>query len=179
MTGDQKTRIIAWAADHHLPETYSDRWLALVPEDASAVLSVAEGLRLRTGQFVVALEMLSEIAAREGLDIAQILERPELKRIMGSKGSAPGKASALLDALRVIRFPRLQEMSDRLNAQIRALGLPSGVRVSLPSDLASDELRIEIAAHGGLELRNLLKLLAEKTDALCRIADALGGADEV
>jgi uncharacterized OsmC-like protein len=51
--------------------------------------------------------------------------------------------------------------------------------VILPSDLASDKLRIEIAAHGGLDLDKLLKLMAEKAESLCRIADMLVGADEV
>ncbi|HVN88621.1 MAG TPA: hypothetical protein VMT61_02270 [Candidatus Binataceae bacterium] len=179
MTAEHETRISDWAAEHHLPDTYRDRWLELAPEDAMALISVTEGLHLRTGQFVVAFEILVEIAARDRVSIATILERRELRRIVEGKGSGPGKASALLDALRLIRFPRLQEMLDRLYAQIRALGLPSGVLVSLPSDLATDELRIEIAAHGGLELRNLLKLLAENADALCRIADALGGTYEV
>ena len=180
MTSDElKTRIRDWVKQHHLPEAHRDRWLGLPQDDANALLTIAEGLKLRTGQFVVAFETLTEIAARDGTTIAKTLGRQESRRIIDGDGSAPGKARALLDTLRVIRFPRLQEMLERLNAQVRALGLPPGLRVILPSDLATDELRIEIAAHSGLELENLLKLLAEKTDSLCRIADTLGGADEV
>ncbi len=180
MSSDEaKTRVSAWATAHRLPETHRNRWLELPPDDLVALLTLAEELRLRTGQFVAAFETLAEIAARDGKPIVAILEQREMRRIIDGEGSAPGKARALLDRLRVIRFPRLQAMSDRLNARLRALGLPSGIRIILPPDLASDEFRLELAAHGGLELRNLLNLLADKTESLCRIADALGGADEV
>ena len=176
---EQDTKIRRWAAAHRLPDAYRDRWLELRDEGRSGILGIAEDLRLRTGQFIVAFDMLAEIAAREPASIAQILERPAVRGIVNGAGSAPGKARGLLEALRAIRFPRLQAMSDRVATQIKSLALPAGIRVVVPRDLSSDELRIELAAHGGSELKELLTRLAEKADPLCRIADALGGADEV
>ena len=64
-------------------------------------------------------------------------------------------------------------------ARIAELKLPAGVRVVLPPDLGSDELRMELTAHDGAELKGLVEAVADKSAELCRIADLLGGADEI
>jgi hypothetical protein len=173
--GDEKALISAWSAAHRLPQAHLVRWLNLAAADGAAMLALTQDLRLRTGQFVTAFEMLEEIAVREGTSISEVLQHRELRQIIDSGGSAPGKARALLEAMRAIRYPRLRRMSERIRAQVRALALPAGIQVVLPVDLSSDELRVELAAHGSTELEKLLKVLVAKTDSLCRIADALGG----
>jgi hypothetical protein len=173
------TRIRAWADNRRLPHAPLARWLALGPEDSAALLGLAEDLRLRTGQLITALEMLEEIALRDRASVAAVLARHEIRRILNGTGSAPGRARALLDQLRAFRFPRLKRTADRLTAAIAALGLPRGVAVVLPRALGSDELRIEISAHGGAKLDRLLEALANKRAGLRRIADLLGGIDEV
>jgi len=177
--GNTEAKILAWAADHRLPQTQQNRWLGLAERDRVAMFAIVEDLHLRTGQFVTALELLEEIAVRESTKIAEILERRELRRIIEGAGSAPGKARALIDAMRAIRFPRLREATDRIAAQVADLALPAGIRLVLPRDLSSDDLRVELTAHGGIELRKLLDALAGKTDHLCRIADALSGVDKI
>jgi hypothetical protein len=177
--GEVEAKIRSWADEHRLPEAHRDRWLALAEDDRAAMLTIAETLRLRTGQFVAALELLEEIAVRENAPIAEILARPDLHRIIDGAGSAPGKARALIDALRAIRFPRLREAADRIAAQVADLALPAGIRLVLPRDLSSDDLRVQLTAHGGIELRKLLDALAGETDHLCRIADALSGVDKI
>ena len=174
-----EARIHTWAADHRLPQAHRDRWLALAETDRAATMAIVEGLRLRTGQFLTALELLEEIAVRESVKIAEILERRAVRRIIDGAGSAPGKARALLDALRAIRFPRLREAADKIAAQVADLALPAGIKLVLPRDLSSDDLRVELTAHSGTELRKLLDALAEKADPLCRIADALSGVDKI
>ena len=174
-----EARILSWAADHRLPEPHRKRWIALDENDRAALLTIAETLRLRTGQFVIAQELLEEIAVREKLNLKEILERRELRNIIDGAGSGPGRARALLDTLRAIRFPRLRAAADRIAAQVAALALPAGIRLVLPRDLSSDDLRVELTAHGGSELRKLLDALAGRADSLCEIAEALGGADEI
>jgi hypothetical protein len=174
-----EARILTWAADHRLPGAHRDRWLAFAEGDRAATMAIVEGLHLRTGQWVTALELLEEIAVRERVKIAEILERRELRGIIDGGGSAPGKARALLDALRAIRFPRLREATDKIAAQVADLALPAGIRLVLPRDLSSDDLRVELTAHSGMELRQLLDALAGKADPLCRIADALSGVDKI
>jgi hypothetical protein len=55
--------------------------------------------------------------------------------------------------------------------------MPHGIKVVLPRDLASDEVRIEIVAHGSAELSELLETLRIKAGPLVRIAAMLGGTD--
>ena len=164
-----------WEAGRHLPDVHLDRWLALAPEDRAAVMELAEALHFRTGQLVTAFELLEEIALRERTTIAAVIACHDLRRILDGAGSAPGRARELLEALRVKRFPRLQRMAERLASEIAALGLPGGIKVVLPKGLASDEVMIEIHAHGGADLQSLIDAVAQARTGLARIADLTGG----
>lgn len=173
---DAKIRNWAWL--HRLPQTHLLKWQALGESDRAAMLNIAEKLRLRTGQFVSAFEMLQEIAVREQEKIADIVARLKLQRIINGPGSAPGRAGIFLNELRAIRFPRLTEITNRLKAEIAALGLPHGIAVALPHDLGSDELKIEIKACSGAELKMAIEALANNSAKLARIAEMLGGSGE-
>lgn len=177
--GETDDAIRQWAAQRHLPEAHLRRWLALADQDRAALLELAEGLRLRTGQLVTTLELVEEIAVRESATIGMILVRPEIRRILDGTGSAPGRARALIDTLRVIRFPRLKRAADRLSVEIAELGLPHGVKVVLPKALSSDEVRVEISAHGAADLGRLIDSVARAREGLGRIADLIGGADSI
>ena len=140
-----------------------------------ALLSVAEDLRLRTGQIVTALDLLDEIAVRERVPPAAILSREELRRIIGGSGSGPARASAFLISLRSIRYPRLAAATEELRAEISALRLPRGVSLKLPKELGSDELTISIQAGNPAQLERAVAALTEKIGGLARIFDLLGG----
>lgn len=177
--GETQASIRRWAEQRRLPQAHLDRWLALDDLSAAALLEVAERVHLRTGQMVAAIDLLDEIAVRERTNIVSILARRELRRILDGAGSAPGKARALLEELRALRFPRLKQMTERLANEIGALKLPAGINVVLPHEFGSDELRIEITAHGGDELESLIEAVAKGGKELGRIARMLGGADEI
>jgi hypothetical protein len=177
--GEIDDTIRRWATLRHLPDTHLIRWLALAPEDRTALLGIAERLRLRTGQLVSAFEVLEEIALRERITIATIIASDEIRRVIDGAGSAPGRARDLLDTLRAKRFPRLHRMTTRLVNEIAALGLPGGIRVVLPKDLASDEVRIEICARGGAEMVRLIDAVANVRAGLGRIADLNGASDSI
>jgi hypothetical protein len=178
-----------WAAERRLPDAHLRRWLALADDDRAALLELAGTLRMRTGQFVIAFELLEEIALRERaingsiekveVTIAAVVARREIRRILDGAGSAPGRARELIEALRAIRFPRLKRAADRLAAEIAALRLPSGVRVILPRELSSDEVTIEISAHSGAKLEYLIDSVAAVRAGLGRIADLIGGVDSL
>jgi hypothetical protein len=168
-----------WAAERHLPDVHLDRWLALAPDDRAALMELAEGLRLRTGQLVTALELLEEVALRERTTIATVIACRDIRRVLDGAGSAPGRARSLLDALRVKRFPRLRRMTERLSTEIAALGLPGGIKVVLPKDLSSDEVMIEIHAHGGADLQALINAVAQARNDLGRIADLTCGVGSI
>lgn len=174
-----RTAVQEWAAAHHLPQSAVDRWLELGETDALAILAVARDLRLRTGQLLSALEMLAEIGVREGRGAASVLARDELRPIIRGGGSRPQRASALIDKLRELRYPRLARTRSKLEAAVAAMRLPPGVSVVLPKDLSSDELMIRLTVGTGAKLDKLLAALAERKDELKALIEALGGSDEI
>jgi hypothetical protein len=168
-------RIRELAAARRLPDSHLARWLKMEAASRAAILEIARTLRLRTGQLVSALDMLEEIAVREGASIAAILERREIRRIADGSGSAPSRASALLEALRALRFPRLKQMQEELRAQISALKLPRGIAIDLPKDLGSDELTVSLKVASDAELTRLLEALQHSRPGLTRVIEMLGG----
>jgi len=172
-----EARIRHWARARALPQAYVARWLGLTEPSRTRLLELAEALKFRTGQFITAFELSEEIAARENTNIADLLCRPRMRQLIEAPGSGPGKARALLGELRVLRYPRLKQATERFAAAVAALGLPRAIRVILPRELASDELRIELVAHGSGEMDQMLKALSDNADQLVRIAAMLGGTD--
>ena len=167
--------IRACAESRHLPQSHTEKWLAMLTPSRMALLDYAERLNLRTGQLIAAIDLLDEIEIREGIAPVAILTRDDIRRTCTLNGSGPWRAKAFVDALRAIRFPRMKETSDRIAAEIAALKLPSGARVELPKDLGSDELTIRIGARTGRELETLIGALAAKKLQLVRIIEMLGG----
>jgi hypothetical protein len=167
----------AWAEQRHLDRVHLDRWLALDAYSAASLLGAACRLRLRVGQLQGALEMLEEIALVEGEQVSAVLARAPLKRILEGVGPAPARARAFVEELRAMRFPRLGRALDEMKAEISALKLPRMVAVTLPKDLGSDELRIELRVRNAAEFKDSLRALADRADDMERILDLLGGGN--
>jgi hypothetical protein len=170
-------RLLSWANTKALPSPYVQKWLALDERGRARLLEIAENLKMHTGQMVAAIALLEEIAIREGRDTGEILASPSLRRALNSAGSGPGRARTLLDELRLLRYPRLRRTLDHLAKEVAALKLPPGIKIVLPRDLASDEVRVEIVAHGSAEMEQLLACLTAKSSKLTALAAMLGGAD--
>jgi hypothetical protein len=163
------------AAERRLPQSHLDRWLAMDPPSRAAMFDLARALRLRTGQLVTALETLDEIAVREHVTVAVVLDRPDIRRIANGSGSAPSRASALLEALRTQRYPLLKRMQDELRSEVSALKLPRDISIDLPKELGSDELTVSLRVRSGAELAHLLDALDRSRSGLTRIIEMLGG----
>ncbi len=166
------------AAERRIPPSHLARWLAMDQASRTALLEIARALRLRTGQLVTALETLDEIAVREHATVADILEQPEIRRIAGGSSSTPSRASALLEALRMLRYPRLKNMLQQLRAEISALKLPRAISLDLPKDLGSDEVTVSLRVRSATELAHLLEALERSRPGLTRIIEMLGGKTE-
>jgi hypothetical protein len=175
MTADIDQQIRAIAAERRLPATHLARWLAMDPPSRAAMLDLARTLRLRTGQLVTSLDILDEISVREQVTIASVLDRPEIRRIADGSGSTPSRASALLEALRTVRYPLLKRMQEQLRSEVSALKLPRGISIDLPQELGSDELTVSIRVRTGAELAHVLDALDQKRSGLTRIIEMLGG----
>lgn len=171
--------IRALASARHLPESHLARWLAMDMPSRTAFLKFAESLRLRTGQIVLALDLLGEIAVRESKSAADILAVSELARIAQRAGSAPERARAFIDALRAMRFPRLSEAAARLESAIGELRLPRGISLVLPKELGSDVLTIKLEVSRESDLERAIGILTQRRAAIAQILAMLGGSDEV
>jgi hypothetical protein len=167
----------AWAEQRHLDRVHLDRWQVLDASSAAALLDAACRLRLRVGQLQGALDMLEEIALVEDAQVSAVLARAPLKRILEGVGPAPARARAFVEELRAMRFPRLGRALDEMKAEISALKLPRMVAVTLPRDLGSDELRIELRVRSAAEFKDSLRALADRADGVERILDLLGGGN--
>jgi hypothetical protein len=174
-TDEIDIRVRTIAAERRLPASHLDRWLAMDPPSRAAMLDLAQTLSFRTGQLVTALDTLGEIAVREHVTVAAILDRPEVRRVANGPGSAPSRASALLKALRSLRYPLLKKMQEQLRSEVSGLKLPRGISIDLPKELDSDELTVSVRARSGDELAHLLDALDQKRPALTRIIEMLGG----
>ena len=163
------------AAARRMPHSHLARWLKIDAPSRTAFVDIARTLRLRTGQIVTALDTLDEIALREHTTIAAILDRSEIRRFANGSGSAPARASALLEALRTLRYPRLRQTQEQLRAQISALKLPRAISIDLPKDLSSDELTLSLRVKSADELTRLVEALGRSRPGLTRIIEMLGG----
>jgi len=177
-SAEAERRLRLWADTKALPPVHVQRWLALDEPGRIRLLEIAESLKMRAGQCVVALSLLEEIAIREGQTIGEILDRPSFRRIFNSAGSGPGRVREMLDELRTLRYPQLTRAAQRLAQKVATIKLPPGIKVTLPRDLASDEVRVEIIAHGSEEMARALASLAAKASELVRLAAMLSGADD-
>jgi hypothetical protein len=163
------------AATRRLPDPHLARWLRMDAASRAALLEIARNLRFRTGQIVTAIDTLEEIGVRNRLSVAAILERPEIRRIVHGPGSAPSRASALLEALRSLRYPRLRQMQELLRSEVSGLKLPRGISIDLPKDLGSDVVTVSVRVRSGGELAQLLGALDRSQAGLTRIIEMLGG----
>jgi hypothetical protein len=170
-------RLRRWANAKALPPAYLQKWLAVGEPGRTQLLEIAESLKMHTGQFIAAFALIEEIAIREAQDVGEILACPSLSRVLNSAGSGPGRARALLDELRKLRYPRLKRAAERLAEEVAAIKLPAGIKIVLPRDLASDELRLEMVAHGSAEMERLLACLTAKSSVIVGLAAMLGGVD--
>jgi hypothetical protein len=168
-------RIRTLAGERRLPNSHLARWLAMDLASRAAFLDIARAVRLRTGQLVAALDTLEEITVREQVSVAAILDRPEIRRIASGSGSAPSRASALLEALRTLRYPLLRKMQEQLRSEVSALKLPRGISIDLPKELGSDELTVSLRVRSAAELAHLLDALGHSRPGLTRIIEMLSG----
>ena len=169
------TQVRELAAERRLPQSHLARWLAMDSLSRAAMLDIAHILRLRTGQLVTALDIVEEISVRDQMTVAAILDLPEIRRIANGSGSAPSRASALLEALRTLRYPLLKRMQEKLRAEVSALKLPRGISIGLPKELGSDEVTVSLRVRSGTELSHLLDALDRSRSGLTRIIEMLGG----
>ncbi len=178
MTQDE-SEIRALAEKRRLPAAHLTRWIGADAASRDAIMEFARTLALRTGQIVEALDLLDEISVRERVEIAGVLARPALARLLTAAASRPDRARDFVAELRRIRYPRLAELARRLHSEIAALKLPGSIRVVLPPRLGSDELTLQFTVSSAAALDRALEAINQRRESIARIIEMLGGQDEV
>jgi hypothetical protein len=110
------------------------------------------------------LDWLDDIAARDGVRPAAVLDAPALVSALASRGSAPDRLKRWKEALRRLRYPRLVAREQAFGAAVRGLALGRGVAIAPPVALEGGTVTITIRAGSAAELATHLEGLA----AACR-----------
>jgi hypothetical protein len=108
------------------------------------------------------IDWLEEISLRDRLLIRDILATepiPGLK--MDPRLGRADKLKRIKNQIRRLRFPRLSEIEDSIQAHIRELKLKPPIRLSVPAGLEGAKLHVEFEASTQAELLALIRELAE------------------
>jgi hypothetical protein len=169
--GNTVDAVRAYGAARQIDPRLIEQWLGWASGDATALLDVADALRLGSNHLGDVMTWLEEIAARDGIAPADALCAPAIRGVLSTRLGRSDKLKRVKAVLRSQRFPRLVAVERALDAAIRDLGLGAGVTVRFPPGLDGDELTIEVRARRSEGLR----------DATTRLHAAVsdGGFDRV
>jgi hypothetical protein len=170
--------IRAYAGDKRFAAPLLERWLALPAADRDAVLELAVALRLGENQVRDVLDDLLAIAARCGRSAADVLSGAELATIRARGLGRNEAVRAVKLALRRLRYPQLTAAEHRLAEQVKALGLPAGVRFELPENLEGEHIAVVLRGRSAAELRAQADAVAAalRQAPLEAMFDLLGGS---
>lgn len=115
--------------------------------ERAALAAIVAALRPSAHHLGDALDWIEDIAARDGVQAASILDRAELRAALAASGSAPDRWKRWKDALRRLRYPRLAAREREFAAAVRALGLGRDVAIAAPPAFEGGGLTITIRAR--------------------------------
>lgn len=155
---------------HYRPATI-DRWLGMDTDDAQALLGIAEELRLGENQLRDVWDWADEIASRDQKTLSAVLSDPSISAARRADVSRNDRLKRVKDSLRRLRYPRLVETEQRLQALVAQLRLPRSARLSLPVSLEGDTLKLEAEIGDPAALAALAEALlaAAGSDACAQI----------
>jgi hypothetical protein len=156
------------------------RWLNLGAGDGAALLALVQELKAGENHLKDFLDWFEEIVLRDGVDVAAILARDDLARILSDpRLGRNDKLKRLKDELRRLRFPRLARIEDEIQRRVRAMKLDPQVTFTVPAGLEGGAVTIKIQAASYDEARRLTAQLGEavETDAMKEIFSLLHGDD--
>ncbi len=150
----------AYAAEKRFSAATLARWLAQPPVDRDALLELAARLRVGENQLRDILDDLAAIGSRHGCGIASLLQRDDLRAVLGRPLARNEAIKALKQALRRLRYPQLSTAEQRLATLGTSLRLPAGVRIELPENLEGEHIAVTLRARTAAELRAQARAVA-------------------
>jgi hypothetical protein len=164
-TIDLATAVRRFTTARHYRAATIDRWLSLPAADASALLALAEALRLGENQLRDLWDWSAEIAGREQSTLAAVLGEAGVQAALRRKESRNDRLKHVRNELRRRRFPQLVATEERLKALVQRLNLPRTMRISLPPYLEGDGLSLEMEIRSPEDLRQAGRVLLQVADA--------------
>jgi hypothetical protein len=168
-----------YALDKGFHPQIKERWLSWSANDGAALLEVAASLKAGENHVRDLMDWLEEIALRDGIAIGEILRSKNISEIRTNpRLGRADRLKRIKDQVRRIRFPRVSQIEDSIQSNIRQLKLPPAVRISVPPGLEGGDLQITFRAGSPGEFKNILAKLdaAAESDSLAEIYVLLNGA---
>ncbi len=130
-------------------------------KDQEALLKLIHPLRPGFGKLREILTHADEIAAREGLSIAEILCKGELTAVNDSDAPRTVKLEMVRSELKRMRYPALSSTENSVKELMKSLGLPMGLSLHLPPYLEGDTVSAELRFKSADELEALAKKILD------------------
>lgn len=160
--------VAAFARERRYAEPTQQRWSQLSDTDAAALLRLAQPLQLSENQLRDLWQWLEDVAQRDQLTLAAVLESSALKLVMRSSLGRAEKIKAFKSKLRELRFPQLVAAEQQARQLISALELPRQIVVELPAHLEGESIRFSITATTSAALQQAATaLLAASAQPQC------------
>ncbi len=123
----------------------------------NAALSMLQSLRCSAGIQVEIIEHVAEIAIRDGMARADVMESRRVREILVSAElNHRQKTQALRDLFVELRYPRLTARQKRFRLEVQSLGLPPAVKIIPPPAFEGGNWKMELSFTGPEELRKIL-----------------------
>jgi hypothetical protein len=117
-------------------------------------------LRFNFNQQIKFIDYVNDIAIRDGVSIPEVLSEESFAKILENRQwNNPQKAKAVLEILKIRRYPRLARAQHAIQRKISTLSLPSGAAIHYDPYLEAPNYRLEICFKNGKDLRKLIDQL--------------------
>ena len=131
--------------------------MALMPREIQDDLCrIFKNARLSSSLQRKFFDLVEDLAAMAGVELKEILNRPELRVALETKGlSQFQKGEKIFELLYKWRNPRLSQVEEKFSANKKRLGLPGSVRLSHDPFFESRQLTVEFTVSTAQQFREV------------------------
>lgn len=132
----------------------------------AAVRNLLETLRPGVNKCRDLLELIDEIAGRESLGPAQVLEHETLQAALNTPGASAGdRYAAVHQVLFRRRYPHLSQLRSEVRRALESLKLDSRLKVRVPGQFETSELKVEFTFESKEGFTRSVEQLFRLTDS--------------
>ncbi len=117
-------------------------------------------LKFNINQQLNFIEYANDIAARENITTSELLSEESLMKLAENPSlNTPHKAKAVLEALRMRRFPRLAQAQEAAARIVKEIPMPPEISIHYDPYLEDPNYRLEVKFRNGKNLRKAINKL--------------------